>query len=151
MTHGEFFSAAKPCSHPIVAALFSCIWAPPSGCRALPKTVDTVLPIPSIHTKTWWLMWNKVRPCLVRLNRLLFSSKQERWAKQLSKTKKTSKCEKREVFDWLLAVLWCIHHDLIYTTWLLSLYNPLNWLLSPYNSTCDLHGLYLTIFIYLNS
>jgi hypothetical protein len=34
---------------------------------------------------------------------LLFSSKQQRRAKQLSKTKKTSKYKKREVFDLLLA------------------------------------------------
>jgi hypothetical protein len=40
-----------------------------------------------------------VEPCLVRLTWMLFSSKQQRRAKQLSKTKKTSKCEKREVFD----------------------------------------------------
>jgi hypothetical protein len=56
-----------------------------------------------IRTKTWWLTWNKVRPCLVRLSWLLFSSKQQRRVKQLSKTKKTSRCKKREVFYWLLA------------------------------------------------
>jgi hypothetical protein len=39
----------------------------------------------------------------------------------------------------------------IYTTRLLSLYNSLNRLLFLYNSTCDLHGRYLTILIYLNS
>jgi hypothetical protein len=104
-----------------------------------------------VRMEKWWLTWNKVGPCLVRFNQLLFSSKQQRRVKQLSKTKKTSKCEKREVFDWLLAVSWCIHLGPIYTTRLLSLYNSLNWLLSPYNLTCDLHGLYLMIFIYLNS
>jgi hypothetical protein len=53
--------------------------------------------------ETWWLTWNKVRHCLVRLNRLLFSSKQQRRAKQLSKTKKTSKCEKEKcLIDCLL-------------------------------------------------
>jgi hypothetical protein len=30
-------------------------------------------------------MWNKVRPGLIRLNQLLFSPKQQRWAKQLRK------------------------------------------------------------------
>jgi hypothetical protein len=36
---------------------------------------------------------------LVRLNQLRFSSKQQRQMKQLSKIKKTSKCEKSKVFD----------------------------------------------------
>jgi hypothetical protein len=49
--------------------------------------------------------------------------------------------------DWL-AALWRIHLGPIYTTRLLPLYNTLNRLLSPYNLTCDLHGLYLMIFIY---
>jgi hypothetical protein len=105
-----------------------------------------------VRTKTWWLAWNKVRPCLVRLNRLLFSSKQQRQVKQLSKAKKTSKCEKEKcLIDWLLAALWRKQLSLIYTTWLLSLYNSLNRLLFLYNSTCGLYGFYLTIFIYLNS
>jgi hypothetical protein len=90
-------------------------------------------------------------PCLVRLNRLLFSSKQQRRAKQLIKTRKTSKCKKREVFDWLLAVPWHIHLGFIYTTQLLSLYNSSNRLLSLYNSTSWLQRLYLANFIYLNS
>jgi hypothetical protein len=104
-----------------------------------------------VHTETWWLTWNKVRPYLVRLNRLLFSPKKQRWVKQLSKTKKTSICEKRDVFEWLLVVLWRIKLGPIYTTRLLSLHKSLNRLLFVYSSTCELCGLYLTIFIYLNS
>jgi hypothetical protein len=99
-----------------------------------------------IRMKTSWLACNKVRPCPIRLNWLLFSSKQQRRAKQLSETRKTSKWEKREVFDWLHAVLWRIDLSPIYTTWLLSLYNSLNRLLFPYNSTCNLYGLDLYLF-----
>jgi hypothetical protein len=51
-----------------------------------------------VRTKSWWLTWNNVRPCLVRLNRLLLSPKQQRWAKPQSKTKETSKCEKEKCF-----------------------------------------------------
>jgi hypothetical protein len=96
--------------------------------------------------KTWWLTWNRVRPYLVRQNRLFLSSMQQKRVKQLSKTKKTSKCEKREVFDWLHAVLWHIHLDPTYTTRFLSLYNSLNRLLFLYNMTCDLYGLDLYLF-----
>jgi hypothetical protein len=49
-----------------------------------------------------------------------------------------------------VVVLWCIHLVPIYTTRLLSLYNSLNRLLSPYNLTCDLYRLYLMIFIYFD-
>jgi hypothetical protein len=82
---------------------------------------------------------------------IAFLFKVTKMNKQLSKTKKTSKCEKREVFDRLLASLWRIHVGPIYTTRHLSLYNSFNQLLLLYNSNCDLYGLYLTIFIYLNS
>jgi hypothetical protein len=86
-----------------------------------------------------------------KANPIDFLWKQQRWMKQIRKTKKTNKCEEREVFDWLLAILWCIQLGPIYTTRLLSLYNSLKQLIFLYNSTCDLYGLYLTIFIYLNS
>jgi hypothetical protein len=55
------------------------------------------------------------------------------------------------VFDLLLATLWRIQLSPIYTTQLLSLYISLNRLLFLYNSTYELYGLYLMIFIYLNS
>jgi hypothetical protein len=60
--------------------------------------------------------------------------------------------QKRSVVsDCLLVVPWRIHLGFIYTTRLLSLYNPSNQLLSLYNSTSWLQILYLANFIYLNS
>jgi hypothetical protein len=64
------------------------------------SVTQRLLFLPFVCTKTWWLMWNKVRPCLVRLNRYLFSSMQKRRVKQL---RKTSKCEKEKcLIDYLL-------------------------------------------------
>jgi hypothetical protein len=51
-----------------------------------------------------------VSPCLIRLNWLLFSPKQQRLAKQLSKTKKTSRCKK-----WRIWLITCC--PLVHTPW----------------------------------
>jgi hypothetical protein len=109
------------------------------------------------------LAWNKVRPCLVRLNQLLFSSKHERWAKvrpwlvrlnqllfsskqqrrakQLSKMKKTSKCKKDNcLIDYLLSLGaftlgLCTQLDsYLFTTLQTNFYLSRTWLLDYKNS-----------------
>jgi hypothetical protein len=84
-----------------------------------------------VRTTTWWLMWNKVRPCLVRLNRLLFSSKQQRRAKQLSKTTLISLQLFKPTPIYLqldLWLIWTLSHDLY-------LFELLTWSYSDSNST----------------
>jgi hypothetical protein len=100
-----------------------------------------------LRTKTWWLAWNKVRPCLIRLNQLIFSSKQQRRAKQLRKTKKTSKCKKENyLIDYLLP-FGTYNSAYLYNSTLISL--PL-FKLTPISLQLDLwltwtlsHNLYL--------
>jgi hypothetical protein len=95
-----------------------------------------------VHVKLWTLS-RKVNPNVF----LDKETKTTRTTKKISKHRNKYIARTKYCINWL-AALCRIHLSPIYTTWLLSLYNSLNRLLSPYNLTCDLHGLYLMIFIY---
>jgi hypothetical protein len=49
---------------------------------------------PRCSHETCKLTWNGVRPCLLRQIRMLFSSKQQRWAEQLRTKYSNKRCEK---------------------------------------------------------
>jgi hypothetical protein len=110
----------------------------------------------SLHNIDWWLTCNGIKPCLVWLVWMLFSSKQQ-WVTKATKITlamklRTSNAKSKVVLIDYVSPLAHTHRSFLYnSTLILSLYNSLNLLLSLYNSTCDLHGFYLTVFIYFNS
>jgi hypothetical protein len=81
---------------------------------------------PRCSHDTCKLTWNGVRPCLLRQIRMLFSSKQQRWAEQPRTKYSNKRCEK---VDFLIDCLLPLAHS----PWAF-IQTQLNWLLFHYNS-----------------